>query len=248
MRLSRLLEVGAISGAVAGLSIAVSAATVGRGPLKKALELEESLPDGHGGAAHEDLFSRGAQEVGGAIGLLLFGVALGVIFTIVWGALSPHFAARTSIGSTLQLGAVGFFVVVLVPFLKYPGNPPAVGDPDTVNERTVQYLSVVVFSILLAVLVWKLYVHLEGSVVKRIWIASAVYIAGLAIVALVLPRSPDAVDVAADLVWQFRLATLAGLALGWTVLSLMTGWLLSAREPGANRLVGSADETPARTS
>lgn len=210
--------------------MALFAATAGRGPLNDALELEESRPHDHGGAAHEDLLGRGAQEVGGALGLLLLGVALGVIFIVVWASVSSRLGARSAIGSTMKLGAVGFVAVVVVPFLKYPANPPAVGDPDTVDQRTVQYLMVVAFSIVLAVLTWQLYRRVAGSVLRRTWVSSIVYAAGLAVVAFVIPASPDDVEAPADLVWQFRLASLGVLAVGWAVLSLVTGTLLTSLE------------------
>lgn len=226
----RVLLVGAISGLAAGLSIAAFSATAGRGPMNDALELEESLPHDHGGAVHEDLLSRGVQEVGGAIGLILFGVALGVIFMVVWAAVSRHLPAKTSIASTVQLGAIGFATIVVVPFLKYPANPPAVGDPDTINERTVQYLSAVAYSVVLVVIVWQVWNHWPGSRVARSWLAALAYGVGLAIIAFVLPETPDVVDAPTDLVWRFRLASLGGLACGWTVLSLTAGSLLSRLE------------------
>jgi predicted cobalt transporter CbtA len=55
--------------------------------------------------------------------------------------------ARTA----LWLAAGAFVVVFLVPFLKYPANPPSVGDPDTIGRRTELYLAMIVCSLLAAV-------------------------------------------------------------------------------------------------
>ena len=41
--------------------------------------------------------------------------------------------------SALVVAGGGFAVFALAPGLKYPANPPAVGDPDTVTERTLLY-------------------------------------------------------------------------------------------------------------
>ena len=38
--------------------------------------------------------------------------------------------------STALVAAVGFVAVALVPFLKYPATPPAVGNADTIGDRT----------------------------------------------------------------------------------------------------------------
>ena len=40
---------------------------------------------------------------------------------------------------------------MLVPFVKYPPNPPAVGDPATINQRTISYLAILVIGL---VAVW----------------------------------------------------------------------------------------------
>ena len=39
----------------------------------------------------------------------------------------------------------------VVPFLKYPANPPSVGDPDTIGKRTALYFLMMLLSVLLAV-------------------------------------------------------------------------------------------------
>ncbi len=225
--MERLFRVAIISGIFAGLAMAIFSVTVGRAPLNAALLLEESLDHDHGGVGHESLISRGTQEAGGFLGLIIFGIALSVIFMIVWGKVAPQLPAKTMMLSTLQLGAIGFFTVVVVPFAKYPANPPAVGDPDTVDERTIQYAIVVVFSIVLTVAVWKISSLIAGSESRRAWVAAALYFVGLLAIGFVLPASPDVVEAPTDLVWQFRLASLGALASGWLVLSLMSGSLLT---------------------
>ena len=39
-----------------------------------------------------------------------------------------------------------------------------------------------------------------------------------------LPTNPDPVNAPATVVWQFRLATVAGAATFWSVVGLMFGW------------------------
>jgi len=223
----KILQIGAVSGLAAGLAIAAFTATVGRGPIRDALELEGSLAQDSGGLAQEDLFTRGVQEVGGALGLMLFGLALGIIYMIVWAAVSRHLTSRSAMASAIQLGSLGFVSVALVPFLKYPANPPAVGNPDTVNERTVQYLAVLAVSVLLVVLIWQLRERGRGSPVAKAWKTAVSYASGLLVIFLVMPSSPDPVQAPADLVWRFRLASIGSLALGWTILALVAGTLLT---------------------
>ena len=39
--------------------------------------------------------------------------------------------------------AAALVCIAVVPFFKYPANPPGVGDPDTVGRRTVLYLALI---------------------------------------------------------------------------------------------------------
>ena len=225
--MKRILGVGCLAGLAAGAAAALFAATAGRGPIRDAIALEDTISHATSGTHHEDLFSRGVQEIGGAVGLVVFGLALGVIFSVVLAAVGPRLAASTPLAASIRLGLFGFVAVVLVPFLKYPANPPAVGDPDTVNERTVLYFAVLGLSILLTWAVWRFHRGVSLAPVAKAWATAALYGAGLLVVFLALPGNPDAIDAPADLVWRFRLASLGGLAAAWTVLALVTGTLLS---------------------
>ena len=226
-RMKRILGVGCLAGLAAGVAAALFAATAGRGPIRDAIALEDSISHATSGAHHEDLFSRGVQEIGGAVGLVVFGLALGVIFAVVLAAVGPRLAAFTPLAASIRLGFFGFVAVVLVPFLKYPANPPAVGDPDTVNERTLLYFAVLGLSILLTWALWRFHRGVTLAPVAKVWATAALYGAGLLVLFVALPVSPDPIDAPAELVWRFRLASLGGLATAWTVLSLVTGTLLS---------------------
>ena len=225
--MKRLLAAGTLAGLAAGAASALFAATAGRGPIRDAIALEDSISHAASGAHHEDLFARGTQEVGGAIGLVVFGLALGVIFAIVLGAVGPRLAASTPLAASVRLGCAGFVAVVVVPFLKYPANPPAVGDPSTVNERTILYFAALALSILLTWAVWRFHRAARLAPTAQAWATAALYAAGLAVIFLALPASPDPVEAPADLVWRFRLASIGGLAAAWAVLALVTGTLLS---------------------
>ncbi len=53
------------------------------------------------------------------------------------------------------MAAGGFFAVYLVPFMKYPANPPSIGHPDTIKDRGGLYLAMVLCSVLfLVAAVW----------------------------------------------------------------------------------------------
>jgi hypothetical protein len=106
--------------------------------------------------AGPDLFSRTVQaDVGIGVGLVFFGMAMGAIFAVVYAVCLGRVGGLRPRGLALLVAAGGFLGFYLVPFLKYPANPPAIGHEDTIRARTGLYLIMVVCSItLLALAVW----------------------------------------------------------------------------------------------
>ena len=114
-----LLKNGCLAGLAGGLALALFMVTVGRGPINDAIALEESLAAegqadedaataGRSNPArtHEDLFTRGVQEIGGALGLLLFGLAFGIIFAVVLGATAGQSGAASAFEASIRVGIV----------------------------------------------------------------------------------------------------------------------------------------------
>jgi hypothetical protein len=96
-----------------------------------------------------ELFSRSVQDsIGVGTGLVLFGIAMGGLFAVT------YFVAYGRIGEQLSprvlavlVAAAGFLGLYLLPFLKYPANPPAIGHPETIEVRTALYLAMVAVSL-----------------------------------------------------------------------------------------------------
>jgi len=127
-----------------------------------------------------------------------------------------------------------------VPFVKYPANPPAVGDPATINQRTIGWLSIVVIGL---VAVW------AGVLASRSlragapeWLrATAALVGFLVVVAigyLLLPSFDEVPGTfPASLLWTFRLASLGTQVTLWVALGLAFAALLHrlGREVPAER-------------
>lgn len=244
------LKNGLIAGLVGGFAAALFMVTVGRGPINDAIALENraaSGVDAGAGQVHEDLFTRGVQEIGGAIGLVIFGICIGLIFAVVLGATAPLLGTTSPFGASLRLGLLGFWSVVVIPFLKLPANPPAVGDPDTINQRTILYFAVLAASIALTVFVAQLIHRSTRSQVATGWIAAAVYTIGLIVLFAVVPNNPDAVTDPADLIWRFRLSSLGALAALWATVTLAMGTLMERQaRMDAAQVAGAAVAPTAR--
>ncbi|MDP9391776.1 MAG: CbtA family protein [Actinomycetota bacterium] len=129
------------------------------------------------------------------------------------------------------LGAIGFAVLGLLPALKIPANPPAVGEPGTVGTRTAIYGAVLASGVVVALLVSASVSVLRSRGVGIPMTTIAAVMVGAVLVALILvlfPHSPDTIpaDVPAAVVWDFRLALLGQLAVMWATLGLVGGALV----------------------
>lgn len=223
---------GALAGLVGGLSTAVFQFFVTEDQIRAALAIETATAV----EPAEEMFSRGTQVVGGLVAAGLYGVFLGVVFGIVCAALWPILPGRGVFGRSIRLSGAAFVGWVLVPALKYPPNPPGVGDPDTIGGRTGGYVALLVVSLIVLYLALDLWNRLTaaGRVGgTRFAIVAAGYLAVITILYLVFPASPDPVELPANLIWHFRLDSLAGNALLWLVLGVVFGLLGDRRSRSA---------------
>jgi predicted cobalt transporter CbtA len=234
-----LLIRGMLAGLVAALVAVVVAMVIGEPAIESAIALEESAA-GHGAAHDEEAapVSRAVQStLGLGVGTIMYGVAVGGLFALAFAVVLGR-VGRVGPRATAAVLAGGAYVsVVLVPFLKYPANPPAVGDPETIEQRSVLYLAVLLSSVALLALA----VHLRGRLVGRLggWNATlaacAGYLVAMVLVTLTLPVITEVpADFPAALLWRFRIASLGIQLALWATLGLVFG-ALAARALGTSR-------------
>lgn len=135
------------------------------------------------GGAHDmegpELFSRAVQaNLGIAVGMVAFGLAVGCFFAVAY-CLALGRVGRVSPRSlSLLVAGAGFLLLYLVPFLKYPANPPAVGNGATIAQRAGLYGVMVVASVVFgAAALW-----LGRRLAARLGSWTATLLAGLAFV------------------------------------------------------------------
>ncbi|MFB6813900.1 CbtA family protein [Streptomyces sp. NPDC056347] len=245
-----LLVRGMLAGLAAGVLALLVAYFLGESRVDAAIALEEAHSHSHGDG--EELVSRTVQSTAGlATGVLVFGVAIGGIAALVFcyalgriGRFGPRATAALVAGAAL-------LAVYVVPFLKYPANPPAVGNPDTIGKRTALFFLMVALSVLLAVAA----VILGKRLAPRLgnWnatvAASGAYIAVIALAYVFLPSYNEVgKDFPAALLWEFRLSTLAVQATLWAAFGLVFGYLTERLlVPGAAATTGSGAASRAAT-
>lgn len=220
------------AGVLAGLVAAVVSWLVVQPPIRAALVIEKARST-ETGAAPTELVSRPVQVIGGMVAVLLVTLVMAAVFAVVYARLRDRLPGRTDFARSVTLAVAGFVVVSLLPAMKYPANPPAVGAPETVGERTWYYLSFLAAAVLAAAALWALRTRLPRPWPAS-WRASTVTVLAVGVFGLLValwPASPDPLppDVPAALIWQFRLSSLAELASLWATLGITAGLLLERR-------------------
>jgi predicted cobalt transporter CbtA len=227
--MTTLLVRGLLAGLIAAGATFVFAQIFGEPQIDKAIAYEEAhtpAPEpGH--AAEPEVVSRDTQSTFGlGVGVFLAGVALGGIYAVVFAFANGRIAGIGTRGTALVVAALGFVVVYLVPFLKYPPNPPAVGNEDTIGRRTVLYISMVVLSILIAVVA----TNIAPALCRRFGTWNGVIVTGLvalALLAIAYAAMPGYNDVPAgypaNVLYGFRMASLGAQFVLWTTLGLAYG-------------------------
>ncbi|RST13070.1 MULTISPECIES: CbtA family protein [unclassified Streptomyces] len=239
-----LLVRGMIAGVIAGALALAVAYFLGESQVDAAIALEEAHSHAaHGGGAEEEeLVSRTMQATGGlATALLVFGVAAGGIASLVVAYVLGRIGSFGPRATAALIAGAALLTVYVVPFLKYPANPPAVGNPDTIGKRTTLFFLMVALSLLLAVAAVIIGKRLAPALGN--WNATIVAAAGFVVViglAYAFLPSFDEVgeDFPASLLWKFRLSTLAVQTTFWTGFGLIFGYL-------AERLFASAPRADA---
>lgn len=225
----RLMGRGAVAGVVGGLLSAGVGFVLGEPSVERAIALEETAAHAAEGGAHEqaEVFSRAAQQGGLVVTAVLAGLALGLIVGLVhalWHRVDPD---ADPWRRAIRLVLMGFVGVTLIPFLRYPANPPGVGDPGTVDARTTGYLLAILIGLASVTAAWQVFARLAERGAPESTgrlAATAVLVLGVAVTGLLPADSnPDAVP--AGLIWDFRVGALATLAALWLGLGAAFGVL-----------------------
>jgi len=227
---------GLLAGALAGVLAFVFARIFVEPVIERAIGHEAMHGGGHEQGA--EVFTRGIQaNIGMGFGVLAFSVAMGALFAVVFavtcgrvGNISPRLLSVLLAGGML----LSLFVI---PTLKYPANPPAASLEETIRQRTLLYLLMVLLSVaLLAASVW-----LARSLIARFggWsatlIAAGSYVVAVTIVMLALPEVDETPDhFPADVLYEFRLYSLGTQVVMWVTIGLVFA-ALSSRLLGESR-------------
>jgi len=219
---------GLIAGAIASAFHLVLAEPV----IERAIALDTLARAAHGGRAETPVVSRPVQKTGLVVGLLVYGLVWGVLFAVVYLVLESRRGVWDSGTSGWLLALLLGWSVAWFPFLKYPANPPGVGEAATIGYRQLLYVGFIVLSA--AGLAVAFVFHLRaprpaGIGGRRRLSIIAVYAIYAAVLYLAMPGNPDSVLMPMSLVWTFRAVSFAGLVVFWVALGGSFTWLTRVR-------------------
>lgn len=238
-----------VCGLVAGLTAAVFMSIVGEPLVDRAIAIEEATAAasadsvGSAGSGGDDVghpageehaddsveVSRPTQRGAGLFSAYaLFGGACGLLLAA--GALSLRGPWLDPFRRIAVTGSILALAITVVPWFEFPPNPPAVGDPATAGERQRWFfLLVALTGVVLAGAA-----HLSARLRKADWpdfrrtaAVGAASVAVLGLIVAAMPGNDDPIPtvVPASLIWEFRVASLGGNVLMWSVLTVGFGVL-----------------------
>lgn len=164
------------------------------------------------------LWQRGGEIVAGTI----LGLSIGSLFGIVFAYTHNSVPGSNNKKKALIVAGIMWFVLFLIPALKYPANPPAVGDPETIYYRQSLYVAFLVISGFSALGLAFLYRKMGALNIKKAIIPVA-YAAIISGAYLAMPANPDPINAPMDLVMGFRITSAITISMFWGLLGVIFG-------------------------
>lgn len=211
---ARVVLSAALAGLAAGLAVAIYHFVITEPIIEHAISIEAQL---HPLENQAPLVSRDAQRVGLFVASALYGVTWGLLLSVFYEGARRWLPGLNVWQRAAVLSAASYWSLALFPFLKYPANPPGIGDPATIGYRQGLYIAVLVLSLLGTALA---FAAARGN--RRRWPWALLALVAFDVVAYVfLPPNPDPISIPLDLLRDFQVRSFIGLGLFWAILGLL---------------------------
>src|SRR6267143_2100947 len=167
------------------------------------------------------------QKQGSIVAGGILGIATGALFGLVFAYSRHMLPSLSDIKKALVLACIMWAVLYFIPFLKYPANPPTVGDPNTIVFRAVTYALFVALSSLGAFGFSRLYKKMQN----KKFVAFLGYAVYMVILFAVMPPNPDAIKTPMDLVNGFREISAVTMTIYWIANAIILCYLWKRFQP-----------------
>lgn len=224
MKTATFIAITLVSGAIAGTILGVVNQIIVEPYIERAIQLEMQNAEQSGELINPIEFAayRFWQKGGEIAAGTILGLAIGSLFGIVFAYGRGSVPGSSNIRKALFIAGIMWLALFLVPALKYPANPPAVGDPETLYQRQGLYVAFIAISgssmLGLAILYRKV-----GDLKAKKAIIPAVYAAIMTGAYFAMPANPDQINAPMDLVIGFRIVSALTITMFWGLLGVTLG-------------------------
>lgn len=163
---------------------------------------------------------RAWQKSGQILAGAILGISVGALFGIVFALSKNSLPGNHIVKKSLMLAGVMWLTLYLIPFLKYPANPPTVGDAETIVLRAILYLAFIAISGIGALLFYKLSKKFKSNKKLVSLIGYSIFITS---VFFIMPDNPDEITAPMNLVNEFRLMSVLGVSSFWISIGVILG-------------------------
>ncbi len=228
--MKRLLVTSVVIGLIAGLLVGGFHNLFTVPVMERAIVLEEERSAAEPAAPAEEGpstdVSLGVQRIGMTLGTGIYGAIVGLFFSVGFVLLHRAAPGWPVIWVAVAVGAAGFWSMSLFPFIKYPLNPPGVGDEATLLARQLgQTLFMVISAVAIGALLdvsRRINQNVQALSTRASWYGGILLAyAGVALIMVfAFPGNSDPVPVPIDLLELFCALTMVGHFLTWGLLAV----------------------------
>ncbi len=225
MRILLFLGITILSGALAGTILGIINLGLVEPYIDQAIgiEIQNSVSSGENVDLSEIAHYRIWQKSGEVVAAAVYGISLGALFGIIFAYSKNTLPGSNNKKKALFLAGILWFVLYLVVAIKYPANPPAVGNPETIYYREALYVAFIAisgFTALILALLWK-----RVKINSKKIVFPLVYAGIMTAAYLAMPANPDPINISMELVQNFRVWTAVTIGIFWGLLGIIFGSL-----------------------
>lgn len=225
MKALTLVGITLTSGVIAGIILAFLNLGIVEPTIDKAiaLEVQKQVSSGENVNMSELIDYRYWQKAGAFAGGAIYGAGLAALFGVIFVFTRNKLPGKNNKQKAIFLAGIMWFVLFLMVALKYPANPPAVGDPETIYYRETLYVGYIMISGLAALgmsVIW-----IKTRINSKKIIIPLMYAAIMVTAYAVMPSNPDKIEISMDLIQTFRVLTATTIGVFWGILGIIFGSL-----------------------
>lgn len=225
MKSLTLVGITLASGVIAGIILAFLNLGIVEPTIDKAiaLEVQKQVSSGENVNMSELIDYRYWQKGGAIVGGAIYGAGLASLFGVIFVYARNKLPGKNNKQKAIFLAGIMWFVLFLMVALKYPANPPAVGDPETIYYRETLYVGYILISGFAALGLGVIWIRIRINS-KKITIPLT-YAVIMVTAYVIMPANPDKIEISMELIQTFRILTAITIGAFWAILGIIFGSL-----------------------